>query len=111
MNAVQGHVRLWKYRVADEHGDAFIRHYSTNGSWAKLFREAGGYVGTQLWQDENDTAVFYTADYWHDRQAFEDFNANYRERYEQLDRELEFLTLEESFLGAGNVPSSGDSNK
>lgn len=97
-----GHVRLWKYRVAAAKRKDFIRHYRADGSWVRLFEQAAGYLGTQLWADDADGETFYTADHWRDLAAFENFLRNFREQYEKLDAELDTLTLSETCLGAGN---------
>lgn len=97
-----GHVRLWKYRIRPERRADFLRHYQPDGSWAKLFRLSPGYLGTQLWRDADDHDVYYTADHWVNQQAFDDFMVEHRQPYQRCDRECENLTLDETFLSAGN---------
>lgn len=96
------HVRLWRYHVPAEQEAAFIHHYHADGSWAKLFRRADGYLGTQLWRDENDPRIFYTADHWRDRDAFLAFQRDFRSHYQRMDAEFGALTSDETFLGAGD---------
>lgn len=98
------HVRLWRYEVPSEQRPAFCRHYASDGTWARLFAEHEGYVGTLLWQDEEDAGVFYTADHWTSASAFDAFRQMAKARYEALDAEYEALTTAESFLGAGSTP-------
>lgn len=97
-----GHVRLWKYRVTAEMQEKFVGHYHMDGTWAHLFRQARGYLGTQLWRDSVDSEIFYTADHWLDQAAFDEFLGKFRSQYEKLDAEFADLTVTESFLGAGN---------
>lgn len=96
------HVRLWRYQVESAKRGEFVKHYHADGSWAQLFRQAPGYLGTQLWADEKTPGVYYTADYWRDRSAFANFQKSFRAQYETLDAEFENLTLGEEFLGAGD---------
>lgn len=98
------HVRLWRYEVTAGQREEFIRHYASDGTWAKLFETSEGFVGTLLWQDEKDASVFYTADHWTSAAAFDAFKQDAKARYEKLDQAFEALTAAECFLGAGNTP-------
>ena len=42
------HLIIWEFAVREEHLEDCIRAYGANGDWAKLFRLAEGYLGTQL---------------------------------------------------------------
>lgn len=104
------YVRLWRYRVPAEKVAAFIHHYHADGSWAELFREADGYLGTQLWRDELDPHIFYSADHWRDQDAFLAFQRDFKAEYQRMDTEFEALTSDETFLGAGSgVNATGES--
>lgn len=98
-----GHVRLWRYRVPPEHRGEFVRHYRAEGTWVQLFRRASGYLGTQLWVDQGDPGIYFTADHWETKAAFDAFGEEFRAEYERLDAEYEGLTSAEEFLGAGDA--------
>ncbi len=93
------HVILWEFTVAPEKRDAFIAAYKSDGLWARLFREANGYLGTEL-LFSRETGRFTTIDRWESEPAFHSFQAGYSEQYQQLDAQLEALTLTETKLGS-----------
>ena len=96
------HLRIWRYRVEDAQRTEFIRHYSAEGSWVQMFRQSAGYLGTRLWQDTVDANVFYTLDRWRREEDFALFQQIHSQAYREMDKQLEGLTAEETFLGACN---------
>jgi len=97
------HLRIWRYRVEPDRRKEFLHHYSSEGTWTQLFQRADGYLGTTLWQDADDENVFYTQDRWRSESDFAHFQAHYANVYEELDRQFEGMTTEETLLAACNA--------
>ena len=92
---------LWTYRVKAECQAVFEAIYSPEGEWAKLFRQAAGYLGTELLSQADGR--YATIDRWSQAADFERFKERFREPYHALDKRCEALTLEEQFLGRFEV--------
>jgi heme-degrading monooxygenase HmoA len=92
------HVRLWRFVVPPAKEAQFIATYGPDGDWAQLFREAPGFLRTELWRGEDGS--FLTADHWQSSDDFEKFQANFGPRYAALDAQLEGLATEEILIGA-----------
>ena len=90
---------IWSFQVSPGRVDDFLRHYDRGGSWEQLFRQASGYLGTQLLLDRNDPLRFVTIDEWIDEAHYRDFRTQFGLAYEDLDRECEGLTVSESLIG------------
>jgi heme-degrading monooxygenase HmoA len=92
------HLRLWRFELAPDAEQRFVKAYGSGGDWTRLFATAPGFIRTELWRDGD--AIYLTADYWESAQAFERFQAESGESYRRLDAELEGLAGIETFLGA-----------
>lgn len=92
------HLRLWRFEVAAEQEDRFVRAYRSDGDWARLFATAPGFVRTELWRDGD--GIYVTADYWKSVTDFEGFQASLGDEYRRLDAALEGVAGIETFLGA-----------
>lgn len=92
-------VNIWVYRVSPARLDEFYGLYGPEGSWAVLFRQAPGYLDTQLLRDRHEPSRFITIDRWESEDAFTDFRETFATEYEHLDRLGEQLTVEETALG------------
>ena len=100
---VSMYVILWRFRPVVGQESGFERAYGPLGEWARLFRRAPGYLGTELLlrRVEGDASREYlTLDRWASRAAYEAFRASRSGEYRQLDLRSEGLTEEETFLGA-----------
>ena len=91
----------WTYRVKPECEAAFEAIYSPRGDWAKLFRQAAGYGGTELLRRADGR--YATVDRWSKAADFERFKEQFHAAYDALDKRCEALTLEERFLGRFEV--------
>ena len=93
-------VLVWRYRVPRETEAAFLESYAADGAWARLFRRADGYLGTELLRGDAEpdgTSVdFVTLDRWESRQRHADFLARFGAAYRRLDEACEGLTEAES---------------
>jgi len=92
-------VRIWRYRVEEGHRADFERIYGGDGDWARLFRLADGYLGTQLLRDPLEPGVYATLDRWRSAADFQAFFTRFGAQYAALDRACDALTVEESDLG------------
>ncbi len=93
------YVYLWEYRVRPERRAEFLRHYRAGGTWARLFRQGPGYLGTDLLHDAADPARYVTVDRWVDEAVFRAFRARYAAEFAALDQRCEALTTAETLLG------------
>ena len=94
------YVILWEYVVAPGKANDFVRAYGPDGVWAELFGRAEGFLGVELYQQEDETARYLTIDRWRTAEDFEGFKAQFGPEYHRLDDELGHLTLEEDRIGA-----------
>jgi heme-degrading monooxygenase HmoA len=93
------YVYLWRFRVRRGSESAFEAAYGPDGEWAGLFRQADGYLGTELLRDPTDPRRFATIDRWTSRHAWEAFRTAWAAEWEAIDRRCEALTEEEEDLG------------
>jgi heme-degrading monooxygenase HmoA len=98
---------VWEFQVPPENEALFAQHYGAEGSWAKLFRRAPGYVETLLLKDRATPGRYVTVDRWENAAAFDSFRARFGEAYEELDRRCDALTVDERPLGAFEEIVSG----
>lgn len=97
--AATGYTYLWEFLVQPARRAEFERHYAPDGSWVALFRQAPGYLGTQLLRDRNNHLRYVTIDHWTDIEAYRAFRTRFGEAYAALDRQCEGLTSHEAPLG------------
>jgi len=93
------HVILWEFRVRNEHIQQFISAYDSDGDWAKLFRRAAGYLGSELLRSAEEPALFLTIDRWEDETCYTVFQHQFGAEYKNLDNRLGGLTSSEKKLG------------
>ena len=94
-----GFATLWEFSVPSARRAEFEAQYGPAGPWAALFRQAPGYLGTELLRDRMDPQRYLTIDRWASADAWRDFRRRFAAEYERLDRELEGLATRESPLG------------
>lgn len=90
---------LWEFVIAPSKQAEFEAHYGPDGTWARLFRRASGYAGSELLRDRADPLRYLTIDRWESREAWQAFRREHATEYESLDREFEGLTTREAPLG------------
>jgi len=93
------YVYVWEFDVHADRVADFERHYGPDGSWARLFRRATGYVGTALLQDRQVANRYVTIDRWRSEAAYRAFRTTFSAEYARLDAECETLTTAERPLG------------
>jgi heme-degrading monooxygenase HmoA len=91
---------VWEYEVRADRLAEFEALYGPAGAWSRLFRPAGGYIGTELYRDTVRPTHFVSLDRWTSHEAFEAYLPTVGEAYRQLDEEGSALTTEESRVGA-----------
>lgn len=90
---------MWEFDVPAEHTAAFIAAYGPAGEWARLFRRATGYRGSELYRDRAHPGRFVTVDFWMNPGHWHSFHEVFGEEYAALDRACERLTTSERALG------------
>ncbi len=92
-------VYIWEYRVRPESRERFREQYGPDGGWTQLFRQADGYISTELYQDLEDDQRFLTVDRWVTEAAFRAFRDRFSAAFDELDRVGETLTIDERCIG------------
>lgn len=93
------HVRVWKFRPPSGREEEFADVYGADGSWAELFAQGRGYLGTTLLRPCEPGGWWLTIDRWESADDFQTFNREFGESYHALDAELEGVAGEEEFVG------------
>ena len=94
-----GYSYIWEYLVAPDKVDDFQRAYGPDGDWVRLFREAPGYLRTELHRDRSNPLRFVTVDYWESETAWKAFRTRFAEQFELLDARCASLTTLETEIG------------
>jgi heme-degrading monooxygenase HmoA len=63
------YVYVWRFLVRSGSEADFVAAYGPDGEWARLFRQADGFLGSELLRDRADPRRFLTVDRWVSRQA------------------------------------------
>jgi len=90
---------VWAFDVKPGSAQAFESAYGPAGDWAKLFKNAKGYGGTELLKDVDHTGRYLTIDHWRTREDFWKFREAFRAEYLALDKRLAVLTKRETLIG------------
>lgn len=90
---------LWEYQVSFERAVEFEQVYGSPGAWTALFRNASGYLGTDLLHHASEPNRYMTIDRWITAEAYAAFLAEWRKEYDELDVGCEGLTEREIPLG------------
>jgi quinol monooxygenase YgiN len=90
---------VWDYIINPEHRDDFLKFYNASGEWVKFFRQAKGYIDTELLESAQHKEVFMTIDRWTSEVAYDEFLKEHAAHYEELDRVCAAFTIQERFVG------------
>lgn len=93
-------VVVWQFEIAEENIPAFEAAYGPDGAWARLFRNAPNYLGTELLRDAYVPLTYLTIDRWASEDDFRAFRKDHDPEYEALDRASDSLTSRETRIGA-----------
>jgi heme-degrading monooxygenase HmoA len=77
----------------------FEEVYGEGGSWSEFFRDAPGYVGTELLRDVEQAGRYLLVDRWESRDAYNRFAEQNRDEYVRRVDETAFLHRQELRLG------------
>lgn len=95
-------VIVWRYEVPTSDERGFSEAYGPEGPWVRLFSLHRGYLGTEL-VATTDPGVYLSVDRWDSEASFDLFMDTYGEKYEELDRSMSALTIDEKLVGRGTV--------
>jgi heme-degrading monooxygenase HmoA len=95
------YLRVWQYVTTPDRVDDFVAAYGSTGTWARLFAQSPGFLGTELFRSEDAPDAFITVDRWQDEQHWTAFLQQRREAYEALDAALAPLTVVDCPLHEG----------
>ena len=90
---------VWEFEVPPDAEPRFLMHYAPDGTWARLFRRASGYEGTQLYRNRRRQGHYLTVDHWQDESAYRAFRQQFAAEFAALDRACAGLTRREAHLG------------
>ena len=93
------HVIIWEFTVREDRIPEFVSAYGSNGDWARLFRLADGYLGTELLRSSQESNIFLTIDRWESARCFEIFQERFGAEYKKLDAAFEGYSLAEKKVG------------
>jgi heme-degrading monooxygenase HmoA len=93
-------VVVWQFEVAEDKVADFEAAYGPDGSWAKLFRNSPGYMGTELLREAYGQRSYLTIDRWVSEDDFRAFRKEHDREYETLDRACDAFTARETRVGA-----------
>ena len=92
-------VYIWEYIVREEYLAEFQKIYGPEGDWVRLFKNAKGYIGTDLHQDISNSTRFISVDCWNTREDRDYFRKEYSREFELLDKHCERFTQSENLIG------------
>jgi heme-degrading monooxygenase HmoA len=96
---IERHTYVWEFRVEPGCEAEFEQHYGPNGTWARLFAQATGYIETLLLKDGGTADRYLTVDRWVDEAAYRAFRSAHLREYDQLDQQCAKLTTAETLIG------------
>jgi heme-degrading monooxygenase HmoA len=94
-----GYTYIWEFEVQPDSEAEFEQHYGPKGTWAKLFRQAPGYIETLLLQDKAEPLRYITVDRWRCEEDFHAFKKKFDREFAELDGECEMLTRNAAAIG------------
>jgi heme-degrading monooxygenase HmoA len=93
------YVLLWEFVVPAPSQAEVERLYSSAGPWTELFQKSEGYLGSELYRDEEAAGRYISLDRWDSREAYQRFQAEHAAEYAALDELCSRLTATETRLG------------
>ena len=90
---------VWEFVVPAANRARFETAYGADGDWARLFRHAADFRGTELLRDGERDGVYLTIDRWASADAFDRFKRDFGADYQRLDVALEGLASCETRVG------------
>ena len=91
---------VFAYEVADGDAGAFEAAYGPDGDWARFFRAADGYLGTELLRETREEGRRYLViDRWRSAAAYERFLGEREDEYARRSAAAERLYRVETIVG------------
>jgi len=97
------YVAVWKFSVRTGCEAQFEAAYRSDGDWSRLFRQAPGYVATELVRIPGAVPRYLTVDRWDSERHWHDFKTLFSAEYAALDKHCEQWTDGEELVAAGAV--------
>ena len=94
------YIYIWEYHVRPEAEADFLAHYGPEGVWARLFRRASGYLGTELYRDREHHHRFITVNRWRSEADFREFRERFAAAFDTLDHRCSDFTTRERRVGS-----------
>ena len=91
-------VRVWRYDVPTDVREEFEEEYGPNGSWARLFANSPGFLGTSLYVDVRSRKSYLTVYRFADDEAWQLFRAEHDSAYQEVGVRLRHLTTAQDDL-------------
>lgn len=88
---------VFRYEVRDT--ESFEAAYGPHGDWARFFRRAAGYIGTELLHDVSEPDRYLVIDRWATAEAYNAFHAANQEEYLQRADDARLHYLQELRFG------------
>jgi hypothetical protein len=98
---------LWEFEVRPGCEVEFEKHYGPEGTWAKLFSRAPGYLDTRLLKNRSTSGRYLTVDRWQSEAAYLTFRSTFASEYMGLDNQCQKLTMGERLLGSFGEVTAG----
>jgi len=94
------HGLVYEYQVDPAHVARFEDMYGPDGQWARFFRGAAGYLGTELLRDATRPGRYLVIDRWITAEVAARFRGDHAKEYERRSRDTAHLYLREVRLVA-----------
>jgi hypothetical protein len=91
-------VRIWRYDVAPNVRDEFVREYGPHGSWAALFAQSPEFVDVTLYANVTNAGSYLTVDRFADEDGWNQFRLEHDAEYQRLGDALQHLTIAQEEL-------------
>jgi heme-degrading monooxygenase HmoA len=88
---------VFRYEARDT--ETFEAAYGPEGDWAQFFRQAEGYIGTELLRDLEEADRYLVIDRWESADAYNAFLAAHNDEYMRRADESRFHYVQELRFG------------
>lgn len=78
------YIVVWQYTVSPENRKEFGAKYGSDGTWARFFSNSEDYLGSELFQSDQDEENYLLIDRWVSRDAYEAFIDRNKHQYEEM---------------------------
>jgi heme-degrading monooxygenase HmoA len=88
---------VFLYEARDS--ESFEEAYGPDGEWARFFKGARGYVGSELLRDLEEPGRYVVIDRWESAETYNDFIEAHRDEYMQRSDDTAFHYVQELRFG------------